>query len=885
MTLTPGTRLGPYEIVAPLGAGGMGEVYRATDTKLRRHVALKVLPMLLSSDPQRMARFEREAQFLAALNHPNIAGIYGLEDSAGISALVMELVEGPTLSERIMRSQIKTDEVLSLAKQLADALEYAHERRIIHRDLKPANLKVRPDGTLKVLDFGLAKALADEAATTNVHDSPTLTAEATGAGVVLGTAAYMSPEQARGRPVDRRADIWSFGCVLFEMLSGRLAFEGETVTDTLSAILTKEPDWSRLPSTAPLRICGLLRRCLQKDARKRLQSIGDARIEIEECLASQDSTDSVDPDGSIGGQEPARQSVRKPLLAASLAAAALVVLAGLVGWWLKGTRTRTFNWTGTAVPGSNIAFGPRISPDGHMLAFQAMVGNLTQVAVVNLDSGTWAVLTHDENRGFVNEISWAPDGSKLFFDRVVAVPKGIYSVPAMGGAERLVLEDAGTPETLPDGTLIVARNDTASRLRIYHYWPDSQRLDPLAGWVTLGTTIPLRIFPDGKELVFFGGIKSPESADHLYAMDIATGNSRRLAPELKVVRLGEGFPIAATPDGRAVVIDMHSGDLHRLVAIPRDGGRSSKEVVTVTRSPWYLDFSKDGTLYTDEIDRPHEVLRLPEEGGTPEVMASSDYLRVPDLSYMDPVQITDGRTLFDTRLSGRGQVLVGTPGGNFFPLLETKEESSAPATSLPKDEVAFVLGSGDAQTIAIASADQGRLLRRLQGTKGKNIETLAASPDGNTLYYSSSGTVWAIPVIDGTPRQIAKGDNVAVDPNGRDLVIRRNEGSDSRLFRVSVSGGRTQEIPVPGDWSLAPVNIGQSAVAKNGKILIPVSPRDSWFYRLAILDPASGVVTGIPITYMGDTINGDWAGDGRILAVGLPLKGHIWRFTKVAGGN
>ena len=212
------------------------------------------------------------------------------------------------------------------------------------------------------------------------------------------------------------------------------------------------------------------RRCLQKDARKRLQSIGDARIEIEECLDSQDSTDSVDPDGSIGGQEPARQSVRKPLLAAFLAAA-LVVLAGLVGWWLKGTRTRTFNWTGTAVPGSNIAFGPRISPDGHMLAFQAMVGNLTQVAVVNLDSGTWAVLTHDENRGFVNEISWAPDGSKLFFDRVVAVPKGIYSVPAMGGAERLVLEDAGTPETLPDGTLIVARNDTASRLRIYHSGP------------------------------------------------------------------------------------------------------------------------------------------------------------------------------------------------------------------------------------------------------------------------------------------------------------------------------------------------------------------------------------------------------------------------------
>src|SRR5260370_4613805 len=189
-------------------------------------------------------------------------------------------------------------------------------------------------------------------------------------------------------------------------------------------------------------------------------------------------------------------------------------------------------------------------------------------------------------------------------------------------------------------------------------------------------------------------------------MDIASGNSRRLAPELKVARLGEGFAIAPTPNGRAVVIDVHSGDLHRLVAIPRDGGRSSNDVVTVTRSPWYLDFSKDGTLYTDEIDRPHEVLRLPAEGGTPEVMASSDYLRVHQSAYMDALQITDGRTLFDTPLSGRGQILLGTPGGDFLPLLETKEETSPPPASLPNDDVAFVLGSADRRTVAIASADQ-----------------------------------------------------------------------------------------------------------------------------------------------------------------------------------
>lgn len=284
VTLTSGTKVGPYEIVARLGAGGMGEVYRATDTKLRRDVALKVLPEDFASDGQRMARFEREAQLLAALNHPHIAAIYSLEESGETRALVMELVEGPTLAERILQGPLSLDEALSLARQVAEALEYAHERGIVHRDLKPVNLKVKPDGAVKVLDFGIAKALQDGPATTDISRSPTLTAAATRAGVILGTAAYMSPEQARGRTVDRRTDIWSFGCVLFEMLAGKLAFPGETVSDTLVAVITKEPEWSRLPAGTPPRLRGLLRRCLEKNPSKRLQSMGDARIEIEELL-------------------------------------------------------------------------------------------------------------------------------------------------------------------------------------------------------------------------------------------------------------------------------------------------------------------------------------------------------------------------------------------------------------------------------------------------------------------------------------------------------------------------------------------------------------------------------------------------------------------------
>src|SRR5213083_3442947 len=280
MVLKSGTHLGPYEIVAPLGAGGMGEVYRARDSRLGREVAIKVLPAAMANDAERMARFQREAHTLASLNHPNIASIYGLEDSGAVRALVMELVEGPTLAERIAtrargdsvgaglapaaRAQqaapLPLDEALGSAKQIAEALEAAHERGIIHRDLKPANIKVTEGGTVKVLDFGLAKAFnpQDSAANLNETNSPTLGMAATQAGAIVGTAAYMSPEQARGKPVDRRADIWSFGCVLYEALTGRQAFAAETVSDTIAAILQHEPDWDAVPAATPRNIQVLL---------------------------------------------------------------------------------------------------------------------------------------------------------------------------------------------------------------------------------------------------------------------------------------------------------------------------------------------------------------------------------------------------------------------------------------------------------------------------------------------------------------------------------------------------------------------------------------------------------------------------------------------------
>jgi len=283
MSITSGTRLGPYEVTAKIGAGGMGEVYRATDTNLKRQVAIKVLPEAVAGNVERLARFQREAEVLASLNHPHIAQIHGLEKSNGTIAIVMELVEGPTLADRIAQGAIPVDEALAIVKQIAGALEAAHEQGIIHRDLKPANIKVRPDGTVKVLDFGLAKAMEPtNTLSPGASRSPTITSPAmTEPGIILGTAAYMSPEQTRGRPVDKRADIWAFGCVLYETLTGRRPFEGEDVPLTLSNVLQREPDWEALPKDVPALVATFLRRCLAKDPRQRVRDMGDIRLALD----------------------------------------------------------------------------------------------------------------------------------------------------------------------------------------------------------------------------------------------------------------------------------------------------------------------------------------------------------------------------------------------------------------------------------------------------------------------------------------------------------------------------------------------------------------------------------------------------------------------------
>jgi eukaryotic-like serine/threonine-protein kinase len=537
-------------------------------------------------------------------------------------------------------------------------------------------------------------------------------------------------------------------------------------------------------------------------------------------------------------------------------------------------------WSCDLLGGSSVAFGPRVSPDGHTVAFQAMVDNLTQVAVMNPDSGNWAVLTHDRMRGGVREIAWSPDGSKLYFDRFISKPEGIYTVPSLGGDERLVLEDAAGPAILPDGSLLVLRIDLERKQRIYHYWPDSGRLQSLGGCVPGGPVTPLRVFPDGREAVFFGMADgmNPEGSPHLYALDISSGKARQLSPQLPIGHTSFGFPLAPTPDNRSVLIDLPSGSLHQIAAIPRSGSGPVEVLMTVTTLPWMMDAGPDGSVYLDQVERPLEVLRFPISGGTPEVVADSE--NYPP-EFMQPVEFSDGRFLLPALVSGRARLLISKPGGNFFPLMDTAEETRPPAALLPDNEVAFIAGTGSHQTIAITSALDGRIVRRLGGVMEEHVPSLAASPDGRTLYYVASGSVWAIPAADGTPRKMCTGDGIAVDPRGKELIVNLDEKAGTRLVRLPLSGEPGHDIHVQSDLPISPVPLGGNGIRKDGKLLVGVAPRDSWFYAVAMLDTDSGKLTKVSLNYTGDIMVSGWANDGRVLATGLRMRADVWRFRPI----
>src|SRR5438309_1892095 len=544
MPISTGTRLGSYELGVQIGAGGMGEVYQAHDTKLGRDVAIKVLPEAFEHDPERLSRFQREAKMLASLNHPNIATIYGLEQTIGTSYLVMELVAGETLADRIKRDgAVPIEEALGICKQIAEALEAAHEKGIIHRDLKPANVKVTPEGKVKVLDFGLAKAFAGDVADSNPSQSPTLSAVATMQGVFLGTAAYMSPEQARGKAVDKRADIWAFGCVLYELVVGKRVFDGESLTDALAAVVRAEPNWSALPKSTPASIRRLLKRCLEKDRKRRLPDIGVAGLEIDDALA-------VPEEPSEKLPTPKRRTIWWLV-------ATVVLAAGGVGTLWQARRTPTQElWSGVMLGGPAGAFSPRLSPDGQLLTFLAFIDELPQVGVMKPDGGSWTMLTRDRDSGYVATVAWAPDGSKIYFDRYWGQPRGVYTVPPLGGEPRLLFDDAFGPEPLPEGSLIVAKLTGKADDQLIHYWPDSGRMEPLPAFLEPRDVAPLlRAFPDGKEIVYFGTNEKTgrTQSPRMYVMDLASQRARELAPGFNL-DTSRFSPLAIAPDGESVLV-------------------------------------------------------------------------------------------------------------------------------------------------------------------------------------------------------------------------------------------------------------------------------------------------------------------------------------------
>ncbi|HVQ16179.1 MAG TPA: protein kinase, partial [Vicinamibacterales bacterium] len=493
MALTPGTRLGPYEISAQIGVGGMGEVYQATDTRLKRQVAIKVLPEAVAADAERLARFQREAEVLASLNHPNIAGIHGLEKSDGTTALVLELVAGPTLAERIAEGPIPVDEALPIATQIAAALEAAHEQGIIHRDLKPSNIKLRPDGTVKVLDFGLAKAMEPTGERSSILSrSPTITTPAmTQMGMILGTAAYMSPEQAKGRPADKRSDVWAFGCVLFETLTGRQSFEGEDISETLASVLKSEPDWAALPADVSPAIRTLLRRCLAKDRRQRISDMSIASFVLAEAATLPIQSGVRPTDGPVPHTSRWRSAA---VAAAVIGAASLVGLGAWIRWPSSeqpvarfsfrlpddqrftngGRRLVAISHDGSqvvyvannriyrralsefdshVVPGSEVREGvlnPVFSPDGGSLAFFSNADRTLRRLTLT-GGASVRICPADQPTG----MSW--DASGIVFGQGAG---GIRRCPADGGMpEQLAKvdtdEQASGPQVLPGGEFLI----------------------------------------------------------------------------------------------------------------------------------------------------------------------------------------------------------------------------------------------------------------------------------------------------------------------------------------------------------------------------------------------------------------------------------------------
>ena len=853
MPLVAGDQLGPYEILSPLGAGGMGEVYRARDKRLGRDVALKILPPEVANDPLRRQRFEQEARAVAALNHPNIVAVYDV----GEGYFVSELVDGPPLSS----AKLGLRKTIEVAVQIASGLAAAHDAGIVHRDLKPGNILLTRDGRPKILDFGLAKVQAAG----STDDSTVIMR--TEPGVVMGTPGYMSPEQVRGFSTDHRSDFFSFGVILYELLSGRRAFRGETNVETMTAILKQEPP--DLPETVPEALRQIVAHCLEKDPRERFQSARDLRFAL-----SQVGTPSGSHSTLAASTSPGTAWVWRTLAALVLIAAAV---AGTRWLWRDAALPQ---WSGVLLGGPEMALNPRLSPDGNLLAFKAFDNGMTQVAVMKPESGNWSIVTHRRDRGQTQVISWSPDGSQIYYDRATGVPLGVYSVPVLGGDEHLVLENAFSPEVLPDGSLLLCRLNARGTGQMYRFWPETGVLKefPLEKPRYLAPACS-RTPPGGKVAITYATpTGSAGKGPGLYAIDLASNAIRRLAlPEQETAAL-EAWTVAR--DGKSVLAALPTGSITRVVAIPGEQS-AARTLFTVTSRVWYLEAGTDQSLFVNLVDRPQELMRLSADGGgTQERIGAFPLSSGPEQVLLLP----DGRAVTPAGAFGRTRLMAAEKGKDPVPLVNTQEETAAPMTLAGVHEIAFAIGAAPHSVIALADTSSGRVTRRIATGKGV-VNGLTASPDGATLYFCAGGSVWAVPASGGEARAVSTGEYAIMDRSGRSLIVVRGESSHTLMFQVPLDGAPEREIPLDRSLPLYGAHGGfftSGSMDDKGHLIVALSPLDSWFNPLGILDTHTGRITRVPAESLSDRHSGVWTPDGRILANQVVMRATIWKFQPEA---
>jgi eukaryotic-like serine/threonine-protein kinase len=837
MVLSAGEKLGPYELQSLLGEGGMGQVWKARDTRLNRIVAVKVSKERFSE------RFEREARAIASLNHPYICTLFDV----GPDYLVMEFVDGKPLA-----GPLPVATALRYGMQIAQALDAAHRIGIVHRDLKPGNILVTKS-SIKLLDFGLAKVTAVAA----VAPEETVTRALTEEGTILGTLQYMSPEQLEGKDADARSDIFALGCVLQEALTGEPPFTGGSRASIIAAIMDREP---KLAAGAPSALQSALRRALAKDPDERWQSARDLAGVLE--LADAPSA-----------PEERHPATRIPIWPLAAFATVVVAFVAAAFWFGQRKPDEAKFWVGQSLGGPAQALGPRVSPDGQTIAFQAMVDGQTQVAVMKPQSGNWAVLTHQKDLGQIRDIAWSRDGSKLYFDRATDIPRGIFSVPMLGGEPRMVLEDASVPSVLLDGSLLVHRINARRDTQLYRYWPESGKIDPLPALAD-DSFSSSRAMPDGKAVVFFGNPlndNGDKGVRGIYTLDLESRKMVSVASRQVFSSRNLGTSLAVTPDGKSIVYSAFGSGLNSVVSVPSDGSGKMRQLFTLTGDPWYLDVAPDGSIYADQVNLNNVILRFPPFGGTPERLGNAQD-KVAELALVLP----DGRPLIYTVSGFRRRFQIVQRDGALSPLIEGSEEYGMPAALAGDGEVA-VLSDRIPLQIAIVSIADGRIVRRVP-VAAKSISSLASSPDGKTLYFSSTGFVWSVPATGGEPRKLAPGDAVSADANGSDLIISLQDKDAIRLERLPAGGGDPQPIKLQGDLRIPETRLTSSMVGPGGRMIVEIASPAEWAWRIGTIDPPTGKFSLIPVNFEGETLAPVWTRDGKLVAMGSMMGFRIWRF-------